>query len=56
MKKYLNNLKLQAEENPLVAAGVGIAAITAVRMLMQANTERNNSKTWKQEVQRRSMR
>lgn len=55
MKKYIDNLKRQAEENPLLAAGVAIAAVTAVTKLMQANTERNNSKSWAKEVDRRRM-
>jgi len=55
MKKYIDNLKRQAEENPLLAAGIAIAAVTAVTKLMQANTEHNNSKSWAKEVDRRRM-
>lgn len=46
-------LKRQIEENPLVAAGVGAALLNGVAKLMQANTQRKNSKTWKREVHRR---
>ncbi len=55
MKKFIDNLKRQAEENPIAALAVAAAVITASTKLMQAVTERENSKTWKQEVQRRSM-
>jgi hypothetical protein len=55
MKKYLDNLRRHAEENPLGAAAIAIAAIAALTKLMQANTERNNSKTWSKEVDRRRM-
>lgn len=55
MKKYIDNLKRRAEENPLVAATLAVTAATAVAKLMSANTERQNSKTWKREVDRRRM-
>jgi hypothetical protein len=53
MHPYLENLKRQAEEQPLVALAVGTAALAAVTRLMQANTERTNSRTWSKEVERR---
>jgi hypothetical protein len=46
-------LKRQIEENPLVAAGVFAAVLQGGAKLMQANTQRKNSKTWKKEVNRR---
>jgi hypothetical protein len=55
MNKFFTNLKKQAEENPLVAIGVATVAVTAVTKLMQANTERTNSRTWEKEVDRRRM-
>lgn len=55
MKKYIDNLKRQAEENPLVALAVAGAVVTAAAKLMQANTERKNSNTWAKEVERRRM-
>ena len=55
MKRYIDNFKKQAEENPLLALGVGAAALTAVTKLIQAGTERRNSKTWEKEVDRRRM-
>jgi hypothetical protein len=47
-------LKRQVEENPLVAAGIGAALLQAAAKLMQANTQRKNSKTWAKEVNRRT--
>lgn len=55
MKRYYENLKRQAEENPLAALAIGAATVTAVTKLMQANTERKNSTTWAKEVDRRRM-
>jgi hypothetical protein len=54
-KKFVNNLKRQAEENPLAAIAAAGLVVTAMTKLLQANTARNNSKTWQQEVMRRSM-
>lgn len=55
MKKYLENLKRQAEENPLAAMAIGAATVTAVAKLVAVNNERQNSKTWAKEVERRRM-
>ena len=55
MNKYVDDLKRQAEENPMAAVAVGALAITAITKLMQANTARANSRTWAREVERRSM-
>ena len=46
-------LKQQVEENPLLAMGVVAALLTGASKLMNANTARANSKTWKREVRRR---
>lgn len=46
-------LKKQIEDNPLVAAGIGAALLTGAAKLMNANTQRKNSKTWSREVRRR---
>ena len=53
MNNYVENLKRQAEENPLAALGVGAVALTAVSKLLQAVNDRNNSRTWAKEVERR---
>jgi hypothetical protein len=49
------HLKKQIEENPLVAAGVGAALLNGAAKLLNANTSRKNSKTWKKEVARRTI-
>jgi hypothetical protein len=50
---FLDNLKRQAEENPVVALGVGAALITAISKLVTASSNSRNSKVWAQEVERR---
>jgi hypothetical protein len=55
MKKFANNLKIQAENNPLVAILIAATAVTAAAKLIEASTERERSKTWAKEVNRRSM-
>jgi hypothetical protein len=55
MKKFWNNLKTQAEENPLAAIGVATVALTVTAKLINVNTEHRNSVTWKKEVDRRRM-
>jgi hypothetical protein len=55
MKKYLEELKLQAQANPLPTAAVGAALIIAISKLVNANTGRQNAKTWAREVERRRM-
>ncbi len=46
-------LKEQVEDQPLIAAGIVVAALSGVTKLMNANTARRNSKTWNREVKRR---
>lgn len=46
-------LKEQAEDQPLIAAGIVVAALSGVTKLMNANTNRRNAKTWSREVKRR---
>jgi hypothetical protein len=56
MKKLNFNtdrLKQQVEENPLIAAGVGLGFLSGMTKLMNANTARKNSSTWRREVRRR---
>lgn len=47
-------LKEQVEDNPLLAAGAAAALLTGFSKLLDANTKRQNAKTWKKEVNRRS--
>jgi len=53
MNEFLENLKKQAEEQPMVAMGIAAAVIGAVGKLINANTNHRNAKTWNREVDRR---
>jgi hypothetical protein len=53
--RFIQNLKYQAEENPLAAIAICTAAAAMLLKLMQASTEYNNSKTWEKEVERRRL-
>lgn len=53
MKKFIDNLKRQAEENPLMALAIAAAVITATTKLLDANTARSYSRTHALEVNRR---
>lgn len=53
MEKFLENLKRQTEENPVVALGVAAGLLTALSKLMEANTNARNSKSWSRETSRR---
>jgi len=55
MHKFIDNLKKQAEENPILALGVGAAVATAASKLLHTASEARNSKTWAKEVDRRRM-
>lgn len=46
-------LKEQVEDQPLVAAGIVVMALSGVTKLMNANTARKNASTWNREVKRR---
>jgi len=46
-------LKSQVEEQPLIAAGIVVGLLTGASKLLNANTARQNAKTWKREVKRR---
>jgi hypothetical protein len=43
------------EENPVVVAGVGAAVVTAAAKLLDSVTAARNSRSWKKEVDRRTM-
>lgn len=53
MDKIIARLKQQAEENPVVVIGVGAALLQGISKLMNANSARKNSKTYKREIARR---
>lgn len=46
-------LKEQVEDNPLFAAGIAAALLGGCAKLLDANTKRQNAKTWRREVKRR---
>lgn len=53
MKKFLDNLKAQAEANPLLALAAAAALFTATSKLLDANTQRSYAKTHALEINRR---
>lgn len=53
MDKFFENLKHQAEENPVIALAAGAALITSVSRLISASSNSRNSKAWAKEVDRR---
>jgi hypothetical protein len=55
MKRFIDNLKRQAEENPVLTMFAAAAVITATTKLMQANTDRAKAQTHAKEVDRRTM-
>lgn len=52
---FIDNLKRQAEENPILAMGVAAALITSISKLMNASSSRMNAKAWDRETIRRTM-
>jgi len=53
MKRFVDQLSRQAEENPLLALTVLTAVAATATKLMQASAEQRNSKSWAKEVDRR---
>lgn len=53
MDRFLDNLKKEAEENPIVALGVAAALITALSKLIDSGATSRNSRAWIKEVDRR---
>jgi hypothetical protein len=51
--RFVQNLKRQAEENPVVVLAVTATLVSASAKLVSANTARSNSKVWAKEVARR---
>ena len=54
MKKFMQNLRAQAEENPMVAIGVATAAAAVAAKLIDSVVSTRNSQTWSKEVNRRN--
>jgi hypothetical protein len=55
MNPFLENLKRQAEENPMVAIGIGGALVTMFTKFLGIVVDINNSRAWQKEVNRRRM-
>ena len=53
MDKFLNNLKREAEENPILALGVGAALITALSKFVDARGHAKGSQAYARDVERR---
>lgn len=53
MNRFIDNLKAQAEQNPVVVLGVAAALFSSTAKLMDANTARVSAKTHAREVDRR---
>lgn len=53
--RFLNNLKTQAEENPVLALGVAAGLITSISKLIDSGATAANSRAWKKEVARRAL-
>lgn len=54
MNPFLNNLKRQAEENPLATIVIGIAVLSAARGVLMSGVAARNSHVWAKEVARRT--
>lgn len=55
MHPFVQNLKRQATENPMLALGVGAACVTVITKFIGASVDLKNSNAWAKEVARRSM-
>jgi hypothetical protein len=53
MNRFLENLKAQAEANPLVAVGIAATLLHGAAKLMEANTQRTYAKAHVKEIDRR---
>lgn len=53
MRRYWENLKRHAEENPLVALGIGAALLTAVGKFIDAAGHARGSHAYARDVNRR---
>lgn len=53
MNEFLENLKTQAEKNPIVAMGVAAALITAISKFIDAQGHAKGSRAYAKDVERR---
>lgn len=52
-KRFVEKLKRQAQENPLLTIAVAAMFVTATSKLMEANTQRTYAKAHAKEIDRR---
>lgn len=55
MDRFFENLRRQAEENPVLAMGVTAGLLTATSQLVNALANAKNSRSWQKEVARRAV-
>jgi hypothetical protein len=55
MNEFLENLKRQATENPMLALAAGATVVTVITRFIGAGIDARNSHAWAKEVARRSM-
>ena len=53
MNEFLESLKQQAKENPLLAIAAGSGVVTIVTKLIRTGNESVRAHAWKKEVNRR---
>ena len=53
MKRFIDKLKLQAEENPLLALGIGAALLTAAGKFIDASAHATGSRAYARDAARR---
>lgn len=55
MNEFSDNLKRQAQENPMFALAAGATVLTSVMKLIGTGVAARNSRVWAKEVARRTM-
>lgn len=53
MNDFLNSLKREAENNPILALGVGAALLTAISRFIDASGHAKGSRAYARDVERR---
>ena len=53
MNEFLNNLKREAEQNPILALGFGAALLTAMSKFIDAQGHAKGSRAYARDVERR---